>query len=75
MRIWKTGDAVRVTCKGRTVVGTIALASPNGKSLALQFDALAGDDGIWLNGTALFWDDETRKFRDLRTGVVMELSD
>ena len=38
----KTGDAVSITYDGRTVPGTIKLASPNGRSLMLEFDAMLG---------------------------------
>ena len=36
----KTGQAVRITCAGRTVDGTVALASSNGRSLVLIFEAV-----------------------------------
>lgn len=60
MSAFKTGDAVRIECEGRTVVGSVALASSNGKSLMLEFDAmLAGhlgmmpvlqdDDGVYMS--------------------------
>lgn len=44
---FKTGDRVKITCEGRTVDGVILLASENGKSLALSFEAiLAGHVGM-----------------------------
>jgi hypothetical protein len=36
----KEGDAVLITCDGRTVRGTIVLASPNERSLMLEFEAM-----------------------------------
>ena len=55
---YRTGEAVMIECDGRRVAGTVALASGNGRSLMLQFEALidghAGlmpvlmdDDGIY----------------------------
>lgn len=56
-RIWKTGERVRITFAGRTVVGHVVLASPNGRSLFLKFEAILGghvggmpaleDDGVF----------------------------
>ena len=43
MKIWKTGDAVRITYRGRTVDGAIQLASPNGRSIMLSFEAVLGN--------------------------------
>lgn len=40
-----TGQAVRISVCGRTVNGTVLLASPNGASLMLEFDA-----GLWVGG-------------------------
>lgn len=55
---WKTGDQVIIECNGRTLPGTVKLASPNSVSLMLEFEAiLAGfvgmmpvfrhDDGVY----------------------------
>lgn len=38
----KTGDAVRIVYEGRTVRGSVKLASPNGRSLILEFEAILG---------------------------------
>jgi len=54
------GDVIAVTCGGQTVEGVVVLASPNGKSLMLTFDAildtcmgmmpvLQRDDGSYIN--------------------------
>lgn len=63
---FKDGDRVLIECDGRRVPGTVMLASPNGVSLFLTFEAiLAGyvrgmpvlrdDDGSYrtLDGTPL----------------------
>lgn len=71
MRVWKAGEAVRITCMGRTVPGALAMASPNGKSLVVEFEAILGG---WVGMTALSWDDATETFRDLRS-VPMELEE
>jgi hypothetical protein len=48
----KTGDTVLVTTEtGRTVIAYVKLASKNGRSLALTFDAMIGG---WLGGLAAF---------------------
>jgi hypothetical protein len=36
----QTGDSVSVTCDGRTVGGYVRIASPNGRSLIVAFEAL-----------------------------------
>jgi hypothetical protein len=36
------GDRVKIRFKGREVEGVVVLASENGKSLALEFDAMLG---------------------------------
>lgn len=38
--IWKKGQHVQITMGGRTVLGVVELVSPNGKSLALTFEAI-----------------------------------
>ena len=38
----KKGDSVTVTLEGRTIQATVAIASVNGASLALSFDAFFG---------------------------------
>jgi hypothetical protein len=41
------GDRVRLSCEGRTVEATVLLASDNGRSLMLEFEAiLAGHVGM-----------------------------
>jgi hypothetical protein len=35
-----TGDAVQIECAGRSISGTVILASENGRSLLLGFEAI-----------------------------------
>jgi hypothetical protein len=42
MRIFLKGEFVKVTLGGRTVRAVVMLASGNGRSLMLQFDAMVG---------------------------------
>lgn len=64
--ILKRGDHVRVTASNRSVVAMVTMASPNGRSIILMFDAVLGgwvgampafeaDDGTWaaLDGMPL----------------------
>jgi hypothetical protein len=42
----RTGDAIEITCEGRTVPGVVKMASPNGRSLFITFEAwIAGHVG------------------------------
>lgn len=41
-RLIATGDRVLITYEGRTVPGAVVLASPNGRSLMLSFEAILG---------------------------------
>jgi hypothetical protein len=42
MTVFRAGDRVSISCEGRTLAGTVALASPNGRSLVLEFEGLLG---------------------------------
>lgn len=62
-RVWKTDEQVRITVERRTVDGVVVLASPNGKSLMLAFDAmLVGHAGmkpvLWAGMMPVLWDGE-----------------
>lgn len=61
MTIWKTGDRVRITYGQLTVLGTVLLASTNGRSLFLSFEALLGG----YVGQMPILMDEDGVFRDL----------
>jgi hypothetical protein len=43
MTLFKQGDRVRIRYAGRQVDGIVALASSNGRSLALEFEAMLGN--------------------------------
>jgi len=70
MRVWKTGEAVRITYEGRTVEGTVLLASRNGTSLFLEFDALLGG----YAGRMPVSVDDDGVIRDLMNNLPVELS-
>lgn len=60
-----TGALVRVTYRQRTVDATVLLASGNGKSLMLSFEALLGG---YAGMMPVLWDDDAREFRGLVCG-------
>jgi hypothetical protein len=75
-RIWKTGQAVRITTGGRTVDGEIALASNNGVSLFLTFEAMldpAGECAGYLGGMPAMWNGAA--FQDLAGRGVIEIEE
>lgn len=75
-RIWKTGERCRITCGGRTVDGWVELASANGVSLFVCFDALldpGGGAGGYPGGMPLMWNGEA--FQDLAGRGIVELAE
>lgn len=40
MTVYRPGDLVQITAGGRTVDGEVVIASPCGKSLMVQFEAI-----------------------------------
>lgn len=56
----QTGDLVRVTLEGRTVDARVLLASANGQSLALGFDATLGG---YVEMMPVLWEDGA--YRDI----------
>ena len=67
--IFTTGETVRITCAGRTLVGEIVFASGNGRSLMLGFEAiLEGHVGMM---PVLRDDDST--YRSIMNGVAVML--
>lgn len=75
-RIWRTGERVRITTGGRTVDGTVILASPNGRSLALGFEALLspmGGLGGYAGMMPVMWNEGA--FRDLIQGAPVALDE
>jgi hypothetical protein len=75
-RIWKTGELCLIKCGGRTVEGRIELASTNGVSLFLCFDAIldpGGSQGGYAGGMAIMWNG--RDFQDLAGRGIVELGE
>lgn len=62
MKIWKTGDTVLITYGGKSVPGRVVLASPNGVSLTLQFDAMLGG---FVGAMPVLFDTGAGEFLDL----------
>ena len=42
MTLYTKGDAIEVSCEGRTVEGVVIFASANGLSLMIGFEAMLG---------------------------------
>lgn len=42
MTVYAKGEAIEVTCEGRTVEGVVIFASANGLSLMIGFEAMFG---------------------------------
>jgi len=59
MRVWQTGEQVRITYEGRPVDGEVELASPNGRSLAVRFDAVLGG---YVGMMPALWDEQSAAF-------------
>lgn len=70
MTTFQTADPVTIGCQGRTVDGVVQLASSNGKSLMLCFDAML--DGHVGMMPVLLGDDGV--FRSIVTGTAVELT-
>jgi hypothetical protein len=69
--IFAKGDAVKITAGGRTVRGHVIMASPNGKSLFLDFDAMLHPDselGGYVGMMPVSWNEEHASFEDLIKG-------
>jgi len=69
MTVFHEGQPVRLTFAGRTVNACVVLASGNGHSLALEFEALLGG---YAGMMPVLWDDEAGAFRDLITQELAE---
>jgi hypothetical protein len=61
---------VMIECAGRKLVGTVMMASGNGKSLALAFDAIL--DGHVAGMPVLLGDDG--RYRSVMNGVEVQLT-
>lgn len=69
MTIFKTGDAVVIGYDGRREVGRVRLASPNGLSLMLEFEAVL----CGYLGTMPVIGDDRGGYRDLLFGRPITL--
>jgi len=68
--IWKTSDPVRIRYEGRVVAGKVLLASGNGVSLFLGFQALLGGH---LDGMPVIWDEAAGEFQSIVTSKRVEI--
>lgn len=66
----KVGQRVALTFGGRTVEATVVLASANGRSLFLEFEAVLGG----YAGKMPVLQEEGGEYRDLVTGSVAQLA-
>ena len=66
---FKTGSQVMITCEGRTVPGEVTLASANGKSLILSFEAIL--DGFVGCMPVMVRDDGSMCSLASRTAIVL----
>jgi len=70
-RVWKLGEPCEIRCPdGRKVPAIVQLASDNGWSLALAFEAIIGG---WVAMMPLLWSAERQRFEDFR-GEPYELA-
>jgi hypothetical protein len=71
-RIWKLGDQCQIVCPdGRKVDAEVQLASSNGFSLALAFEAIVGG---WVAMMPLLWSATRERFEDFH-GEPFELKE
>lgn len=71
-RIWKTGERVRIAYEDRMVTGSVLLASGNGKSLMLEFDALLGG---YAGRMPVLWNESAGRFECLVVNLPVTLSE
>lgn len=65
---WAQGQAVRITYRGEACAGTIQLASENGRSLMLAFDAFLGG---YAGMMPVLGDENGENYRDLLLGELV----
>jgi hypothetical protein len=70
MKIRRTGDRVHLTFQGVTVEAMVLLASSNGRSLMLRFEALLGG---YAGTMPVLYNPETKDYRDLMTSQPVGL--
>jgi hypothetical protein len=71
-RVWKTGEPVRIGYADRTVTGSVLLASGNGWSLMLEFDALLGG---YAGRMPVLWNESEERFECLIVHRPVTLSE
>ncbi len=72
MRVWTTGERCRITVGPRTVPAEVVLASDNGRSLFVQFEALL----VGHAGEApLSWREDLEGFYSIVSGQEFVLSE
>jgi hypothetical protein len=68
-------DVVKVSWRGRSVDGSVRIASPNGDSLVLVFDgALGNSEGMYVGSMPVLWLEEKGYFSDLLNAEPVEIS-
>lgn len=65
---FRRGDYAHVTYKGRTVIAFVAMATPDGKSLILMFDAMLGG---YVGAMPVGWVND--RYEDVMTGGLVHL--
>lgn len=71
-RIWKKGERVTIGYVGRRVTGRVELASANGVSLMLAFEALLAG---YAGHMPVLWNEKEGGYRCLILGAVVELTE
>jgi hypothetical protein len=72
MRVWKTGERCRVTVGARTVPAEVVLASSNGESLFVHFEAMLEGH---VGSAPLGWDPKLQAFVSIASGHEFVLTD
>lgn len=71
-RVWKKGDVVRITFEGQSARAEVLLASGNGKSLMLQFEAIVGG---FVGMMPVLWNDATGSFEEIVGHLPVEVAE
>lgn len=82
MKHWKTGETgtLRALAPGQSgldaIPFSVVLASHNGKSLMLEFDAavILANGGLVVGSVPVLWDDELGAFVDIIANTVFVLT-
>lgn len=64
------GDLIRVTAFGQTCDAVVSLASANGVSLMIQFDAMLGG---YVGMMPVVWNDESAQYEELFRGAAIQI--